>query len=142
MGIVHSKNYSIRKKLFKRIFIPKIWKLFIQKDYSFFWKIDYRPGLWESPWMSNVSLLANKSHMLSDFGSCLLFLTCIPTNIDDFFSQCYYCDRSSHNIVLIGYLCPTGGSRGLLHVCSCLHLVPHILHIAKISTERWKWHHT
>ena len=45
MGIIHSKNYSIRKKLFKKIFIQKIWKLFIQKNYSFFWKIDYRPGL-------------------------------------------------------------------------------------------------
>ena len=45
MGIVHSKNYSITKKLFNKIFIQKIWKLFIQKNYSFFWKIDYRPGL-------------------------------------------------------------------------------------------------
>ena len=45
MGIIHSKNYSIRKKLFNKIFIQKIWKLFIQKNYSFFWKIDYRPGL-------------------------------------------------------------------------------------------------
>ena len=45
MGIIHSKNYSIRNKLFKKIFIKKIWKLFIQKNYSFFWKIDYRPGL-------------------------------------------------------------------------------------------------
>ena len=45
MGIIHSKNYSIRKKLFKKIFIQKIWKLFIQKNYSFFLKIDYRPGL-------------------------------------------------------------------------------------------------
>ena len=45
MGIIHSKNYSIRKKLFKKIFIQKIWKLFIQKNYSFCWKIDYRPGL-------------------------------------------------------------------------------------------------
>ena len=45
MGIIHSENYSIRKKLFNKIFIQKIWKLFIQKNYSFFWKIDYRPGL-------------------------------------------------------------------------------------------------
>ena len=45
MGIIHSKNYSIRKILFKKIFIQKVWKLFIQKNYSFFWKIDYRPGL-------------------------------------------------------------------------------------------------
>ena len=45
MGIIHSKNYSIRKKLFNKIFIQKIWKLFIQNNYSFFWKIDYRPGL-------------------------------------------------------------------------------------------------
>ena len=45
MGIIHSKNYSITKKLFNKIFIQKIWKLFIQKNYSFFWKIDYRPGL-------------------------------------------------------------------------------------------------
>ena len=35
MGIIHSKNYSIRKKLFKKILIQKIWKLFIQKNYSF-----------------------------------------------------------------------------------------------------------
>ena len=45
MGIIHSTNYSITKKLFNKIFIQKIWKLFIQKNYSFFWKIDYRPGL-------------------------------------------------------------------------------------------------
>ena len=45
MGILHSKNYSITKKLFNKIFIQKIWKLFIQKKYSSFWKIDYRPGL-------------------------------------------------------------------------------------------------
>ena len=45
MGIIHSKNYSITKKLFNKIFIQKIWKLFIQNNYSFFWKIDYRPGL-------------------------------------------------------------------------------------------------
>ena len=38
MGIIHSKNYSVRKKLFKKIFIQKNWKLFIQKNYSFFWK--------------------------------------------------------------------------------------------------------
>ena len=45
MGIIHSTNYSITKKLFNKIFIQKIWKLFIQNNYSFFWKIDYRPGL-------------------------------------------------------------------------------------------------
>ena len=49
MGIVHSKNYSITKKLFNKIFIQKIWKLFIQKNYSFFWKIYYRPGLLVEP---------------------------------------------------------------------------------------------
>ena len=45
MKIIHSKNYSIRKNYSKKIFIQQIWKLFIQKNYSFFWKIDYRPGL-------------------------------------------------------------------------------------------------
>ena len=45
MGIIYSKNYSIRKELFNKIFIQNIWKLFIQKNYSFFLKIDYRPGL-------------------------------------------------------------------------------------------------
>ena len=48
MGIIHSKNYSIRKKLFKKKFIQKIWKLFIPKNHSFFEKIDYRPGLGET----------------------------------------------------------------------------------------------
>ena len=38
--IIHiEKNYSI-KYSFK-----KNWQLFIQRDYSFFWKISYRPGL-------------------------------------------------------------------------------------------------
>ena len=45
MGIIHSTNYSITKKLFNKAFIQKIWKLFIQNNYSFFWEIDYRPGL-------------------------------------------------------------------------------------------------
>ena len=56
MGIIHSKNNSIRKKLFKKIFIQKIWKLFIQKNYSFFWKIDYRPGLYYDH--QNVMMIA------------------------------------------------------------------------------------
>ena len=39
MGIIHSKNYSISKKLFNKIFIQKIWKLFIQKIIHFFEKL-------------------------------------------------------------------------------------------------------
>ena len=47
-------NYSFKKlsnykKLFKKIFIKQIWKSFIQQNYSFVWKIDYRPGLSKTP---------------------------------------------------------------------------------------------
>ena len=48
MGIIHSKNYSIRKKFIQKKFIQKIWKLFILKNHSFFEKNDYRPGLGET----------------------------------------------------------------------------------------------
>ena len=70
MGIIHSKNYSITKKLFNKIFIQKIWKLFIQKNYSFFWKIDYRPGLGETgralfEQLSNLPTCCNSSSCCS-----------------------------------------------------------------------------
>ena len=70
MGIIHSKNYSIRKKLFKKIFIQKIWELFIQKNYSFFWKIDYRPGLLQSWWFLAVTVSVRAEHCCSWWQAC------------------------------------------------------------------------
>ena len=56
MGIIHSTNYSITKKLINKIFIQKIWKIFITKNYQFFWKIDYRPGLCTCKRFTEVTL--------------------------------------------------------------------------------------
>ena len=41
MGIIHSKNYSIRKKAFKQIFIQRIWKLYIQRIWKLFIQKNY-----------------------------------------------------------------------------------------------------
>ena len=47
--IIHSKNSLIQKKSkiihSKNLFIKKNPELFIQRKYSFKWKMDYRPGL-------------------------------------------------------------------------------------------------
>ena len=66
MGIIHSTNYSITKKIFNKIFIQQIWKLFIQKNYSFFWKIDYRPGLPAPQYCFPSSPLAKKTKQSSN----------------------------------------------------------------------------
>ena len=68
-------NYSFKKlsnykKLFKKIFIKQIWKSFIQQNYSFVWKIDYRPGLSKTP------VIRFSSHFT--FSSTGLILDCIP----------------------------------------------------------------
>ena len=44
MGIVHSKNYSITKKLFKNIFIQKIRKISFKKIIHFFEKLIIAQG--------------------------------------------------------------------------------------------------
>ena len=47
MGIIYSKNYSIRKELFNKIFIQNIWKLFIQKIIHFFEKLIIAQGYFQ-----------------------------------------------------------------------------------------------
>ena len=99
MEIIHSKNYSIRKKLFKKIFIQKILKLFIQKNYSFFWKNDYRPGLKTShlslTWL--LMLFGNhpnpsgwtRSAILTDKGFWLL----LSSSLSGIWSQALFLER-------------------------------------------------
>ena len=59
---IHSKNLFIQQKKqiihSKNLFIQNNPKLFIQRKYSFKWKMDYRPGLIVS------DLLPDRSHWL------------------------------------------------------------------------------
>ena len=57
---IQSTNLFIQKNTQNihsiNIFIQQKWKLFIQRKYSFKWKMDYRPGLYmliDADWCSN-----------------------------------------------------------------------------------------
>ena len=54
MGIIYSKNYSIRKELFNKIFIQNIWKLFIQKIIHFFEKLIIAQGYSNPVWQKTT----------------------------------------------------------------------------------------
>ena len=65
MEIIHSKNYSYRKKIIQKIFIQKTWQLFIQRDYSFVWKISYCPGL-PSSYLYKTKYISRMIRLLLD----------------------------------------------------------------------------
>ena len=58
MGIIHSKNYSIGKKLFKKYSFKKFENYSFKKIIHFFEKIGYRPGLGRPLLLATTSSLS------------------------------------------------------------------------------------